>query len=925
MKRGIAGMLALVLMLALAGAARAESVPQAAIQTRESVFRVLGYDEQYRYSGSSFVIASTTEHTYFATNYHVVEDSDTLTILLHNGAYIDAQVAAYDESYDICILKTGLILEAPPLALHTGEEANAGDMLVGRAIYAVGYPASGDYFLDELAYRQEDATITNGIVSAVKHVTFGTRRVTLLQMNAAINSGNSGGPLVDSHGSVLGINTLGIDDTQGMFGAVSTVHLVQMMNELQIPVTASSSLGAVSRSLSPWAVAAAGIAAGLVCFLCIFMIARRRRATLQKLMERRLQGYSPEQALEMLLPVMQLLEEKHQRGQAWGGIDQHTLYLYRDGTLTLAKPLPFSKQDAAFKPVELYESSAQPGVYSDVYALGIALYCLISNRLPESALQRLQEDTLPDAIRALELPSCVEEALLSATLLDQEVRIHDVIVLQEALELREPPQIELPCQAQATLPENVIVLPLEEAVAQLEGDGEQTDQLPGWLQAAVAAKEQLEELAEEKEQDLEATVLVVAPAPLETIAQEALATVEVQEAARPMRRRGAFYAMLGGAALLLLLGGALLFINSRYRQAELLAAEWSFAGGQQALAGVPDVYRDTRRLRRYLSAGESLDGAEYHRAKEGFAALRPYRDADVLELECEYREAEALLRAGIVEEAKARFTALKAYRDSSQRILECDYRKAELLLGEASYTEAADLFQALVDKGYREAEDMLLEVDYQRALDMIGQQAYADAFALLNTMPYYKDSAEKLEEIAAQLYAEAEQAYVAKELKAEEVLALFMRTPDYAEAQQYMAYINLSLEERKLPQPADRDYAGWQNFFYQSYLRRMEFWEFAPAREMILQSYFGEFLYGRWEGEGNYFESKFDEKTGYAAYTMSFPGGKGKSVLIQDHVFRTTGDGGRSWEDGLRFSVVDRNTMDVYSFAEGKTYRLVRQ
>ena len=88
------------------------------------------------------------------------------------------------------------------LTLYDGEED-----LVGIAVYVFGYPGAGDVLLDQEAYRVEDISITNGIVSAVKEATLLDKPTTYLQTNAAINAGNSGGPMINDAGEIVGICT----------------------------------------------------------------------------------------------------------------------------------------------------------------------------------------------------------------------------------------------------------------------------------------------------------------------------------------------------------------------------------------------------------------------------------------------------------------------------------------------------------------------------------------------------------------------------------------------------------------------------------------------------------------------------------------------------------------------------------------------
>jgi serine protease Do len=139
-------------------------------------------------SGTGFII---TEDGYVVTNYHVIEDATTLTVTLHDGTEYDAQVVGYDSGNDVALLKinaTGLTVA--PLG-------DSDELSVGDEVAAIGNP------LGEL-----DFSMTVGYISALDRVinTDGTP-INMMQTDVAINSGNSGGPLFDMHGNVVGITT----------------------------------------------------------------------------------------------------------------------------------------------------------------------------------------------------------------------------------------------------------------------------------------------------------------------------------------------------------------------------------------------------------------------------------------------------------------------------------------------------------------------------------------------------------------------------------------------------------------------------------------------------------------------------------------------------------------------------------------------
>ena len=139
-------------------------------------------------SGSGFILSADG---YVATNYHVIEDAEQVVVTPHGAKPMEAKVIGYDATNDVALLKVeGENL--PYVTLGSSDALNVGDQVV-----AIGNP------LGDLT-----ATLTVGYISAKDRVlnTDGTV-INMLQTDAAINSGNSGGPLFDMTGKVVGITT----------------------------------------------------------------------------------------------------------------------------------------------------------------------------------------------------------------------------------------------------------------------------------------------------------------------------------------------------------------------------------------------------------------------------------------------------------------------------------------------------------------------------------------------------------------------------------------------------------------------------------------------------------------------------------------------------------------------------------------------
>ncbi|WP_099314077.1 S1C family serine protease [Clostridium paraputrificum] len=147
--------------------------------------------------GSGFII---NEDGYILTNYHVVElaisnNTKDVTVILSNGEEVAAKVVNYDQNRDIAMVKLADGIKVPAVA----ELGDSDGLYVGQEVVAIGTPLGKNFA----------QTLTKGIVSGVNRnlTTEGGNTGDYIQTDAAINSGNSGGPLINTKGEVIGINT----------------------------------------------------------------------------------------------------------------------------------------------------------------------------------------------------------------------------------------------------------------------------------------------------------------------------------------------------------------------------------------------------------------------------------------------------------------------------------------------------------------------------------------------------------------------------------------------------------------------------------------------------------------------------------------------------------------------------------------------
>jgi 2-alkenal reductase len=167
-------------------------------------------------SGSGFIL---DEDGHVVTNQHVVEGGVEFLVVLEDGRELPATLVGADANSDVAVLKVD-----PPVPA-VARIGDSDSLLPGQAVLAIGSPL-GTF----------TNTVTEGIVSALGRTvpddTGGPELLNLIQHDAAINPGNSGGPLVTLTGEVVGINTLGIVDAQGLFFAVPSQTVTRVATEL---------------------------------------------------------------------------------------------------------------------------------------------------------------------------------------------------------------------------------------------------------------------------------------------------------------------------------------------------------------------------------------------------------------------------------------------------------------------------------------------------------------------------------------------------------------------------------------------------------------------------------------------------------------------------------------------------------------------
>lgn len=177
---------------------------------------VTNFNQMGEGAGSGIIMS---EDGYIVTNAHVIDDAQSISVLLQDGSTHNAVVVGKDSDSDISVLK----IKAE--GLKPAAFADSTTVKVGDPVVAIGNPYGMELF----------GTVTNGIISAVgREITVDENTFILLQTNADINHGNSGGPLFNMYGQVIGINSLKLSDTyaDGLGFAIPTAVFKPIVDEL---------------------------------------------------------------------------------------------------------------------------------------------------------------------------------------------------------------------------------------------------------------------------------------------------------------------------------------------------------------------------------------------------------------------------------------------------------------------------------------------------------------------------------------------------------------------------------------------------------------------------------------------------------------------------------------------------------------------
>ncbi len=682
----------------------AGSVPQKILDLRSSVVRVVAQSNTAGSMGTGIALGKDNVQ-YIATNYHVVDGMSDIIVWYGNKLFAPATIAAKLPESDLCVLKLSDPLgNMTPMTLKGGEDAKAGD-----EIYTLGFPGMADYFSDDITASADEVTVTSGIISSLKSVTLkeGGGGVKLYQIDAAVNPGNSGGPLLNAEGEVIGVNSLQ-GNAQNVNAAIRISELIPLLKENNIPYKTPEQPQQPKADYT-WAVILACAVGGGVAALAIVLALRRRRSG-GKAPRGKTQpletwlvnngGRAPfEMALYVLEPVVRSLAAMHASGASRLNIGMDSILVQESGRAILAGGRKAGAAPQAIKPgfapPEQYRTGGDIGPWCDVYAVGALLYRMVAGKTLPDAFSRMEYDAdVQQDIGGRNIDEHKKSAWLRALSLKPEERFHNCGMLAEVLFA--PGGVQENAAAQAYL-----------GTAQPE----RGMQPAGW------------------------------PAAQQTYAW-------AQPAAKPKKKfKKRWIAVIAAGAIAVAVCGYYGYLEMTYQEAARLTEQKEYQQAIGKLEKLPDNYKDAQNMDYYDFACLQLLNEDYDTAQQWFEKLGDYRDSKTMLTEVAYGRARDKLENGQYDDAKAAFANLGDYRDAKTMVLEADVRKAEDMANREEYLDAYHLLKTMPD--YPEAKKAFEKVQediYNKAVELYRDYDNENSHGFFAELPGgYKDTAKYME------------------------------------------------------------------------------------------------------------------------------------------------------------------------------------
>jgi len=381
------------------------------VEARNSVARIITEYEDGYGIGTGFAVGDSDYIEFIATCYHVVEgDVLGITVSTEGGVETKATVYAGLPAADLAILQLSQpIPNMEPLPIYTGPM----DANIGEPAYALGFPGASDILFDKPGNFADDVSITSGIVSSSKTASIFRdtgKEVMVYQIDVPLSAGNSGGPLLNGEGEVIGVNSFGIDpltkiymSAENINGAISSQELVYLLDSNGIGY--KSSQNGASPIIPVVIICACAVVAvsALIYFLKKKGKGQMKNKTNQYVtLDEYLAGsqgaFTLYRAVELLSPVIYSLAGRHAAFLYDGMISPSRIMVdtaaqraYLDTDIGLCGP-PANVISPGYSPLEKYRRDMPQGGYTDVYGLAAVIYKILFRQDPPDALARMDND-----------------------------------------------------------------------------------------------------------------------------------------------------------------------------------------------------------------------------------------------------------------------------------------------------------------------------------------------------------------------------------------------------------------------------------------------------------------------------------------------------------------------------------------------------
>ena len=659
----------------------ANDVPEKVLDARYSIVRIICASKDNISGGTGFAIGDKDSVRYIVTNYHVVAKNPSGVLVNYKGIDpIKATVYKQRVEADICILE----LEEPiynmvPLTIEDSGAAQTGD-----AVYALGFPGAADYTGNIFGADPEQATVTDGIISAIKTgqyplLTGLGSEIEMIQINAAISGGNSGGPLVNHRGQVIGINTFSSEEGENLNVAISAQELVSVLNAAGLAYTAPSTEQTSGPAWWLWAIIAAAV---IVLGLLVSFTAMRKRSRKKYNFDDYFINTRRDvsEKLYAIKPVVEQVSQMHKDGRFSLDICPENIRVESTKAKLAVRDILNQHETpilrAGYSAPELYDGRAVSGPRSDVYALCAVLYTVMTGNVLSPAFKRA-DDTDIDFGQHFDGEYKKLTALITNGLtVDNEQR---------------------------TLAADQLLIQLEYCVT-----GKET---------AKTALPQDERSRSHR------------PYPW------------------PKKRKVIVVAAACVVVLLVAGAGLISVAEANYQRLVKAVENGDVVSAQMNASGVFAFYKDGALLCRYVDACIMLEGNEFDKAEDCFLQLGDYRNAPDMAREARYRQAKDLMQNGDYDLAKAIFEQLGSYKDASDMADRVEYegRYTSALQNIEQEAWAKALVDLKAVDPYRDSAVLIAQVKqeiYADALTLFDNQEYDNAKEHFSLIPAYMDAGE---------------------------------------------------------------------------------------------------------------------------------------------------------------------------------------